>query len=479
MKYHSEVRVNLPKGIQVSLKGNRFLSVFFFTHVGFAIILGRLFAFAPDEGGYLYTFNNLYGTSVDPNPQYNSGWITAPKIFLWIMYLPAKLLTVIGLPDYLSIRILSIILATAALYLMLDIHRHTKFSPKFTQKSIFIFFFIPSIFLWTSVGLRESFIILEIAAFLAGMNFLMQEKNKRAIILLFLGSYGLISTKNYLWACLMIAVAVSCCFFLFQGINRQKILKFLLAGLLVPVISFASTTSVYALNFIFNSDINAIGQRSGDSISQVYVELPGTGTGSKPIKELITFHGDYSLIALHNYLLENPKALFSRVLGVFQIDKEILRIWDEKIALGLVHKDKQVGSDTSSLNGHILVPGDISNPLSMIWPAFVFLCGPFPLVGNPGLAATISSFESPLWWSLYLLLIFQFIRFRKTKFFRDPQILFTLIFLVGEIAFSALVEVNLGTSFRHRSIILIPLVFVFLRLAQRAKELEDLNDGII
>ena len=138
-----------------------------------------------------------------------------------------------------------------------------------------------------------------------------------------------------------------------------------------------------------------------------------------------------------------------------------------------------MGSDTSSLNGHILVPGDISNPISMIWPAFVFLCGPFPLIGNPGLAATISSFESPLWWSLYLLLIFQFIRFRKTKFFRDPQILFTLIFLVGEIAFSALVEVNLGTSFRHRSIILIPLVFVFLRLAQRAKELEDLNDGII
>ena len=38
-------------------------------------------------------------------------------------------------------------------------------------------FFIPSVFLWTSVGLRESFIIAEITLFLAGLNFLFQEKS--------------------------------------------------------------------------------------------------------------------------------------------------------------------------------------------------------------------------------------------------------------------------------------------------------------
>ena len=135
--------------------------------------------------------------------------------------------------------------------------------------------------------------------------------------------------------------------------------------------------------------------------------------------------------------------------------------------------------DISSLNGHILEPGKITDPLSMLWPAFVFLCGPFPFIGDPGIAVGISSFESPLWWAFYALVIFQFIRFRKVKFLRDPQILFTLIFLVGEIAFSALVEVNLGTSFRHRSILLVPLVFLFVRLGQRAKEQKDLELGAI
>ena len=56
--------------------------------------------------------------------------------------------------------------------------------------------------------------------------------------------------------------------------------------------------------------------------------------------------------------------------------------------------------------------------------------------------------------------------------------MFTLIFLAGEIAFSTLVEVNLGTSFRHRSILLVPLVFLYVRLVQRAKEQKDLELGI-
>ena len=194
---------------------------------------------------------------------------------------------------------------------------------------------------------------------------------------------------------------------------------------------------------------------------------------------MITFHGDYTLIALHFYLIDNPDSSFSRILGLLNLDTQIQSLWEEKVQSGLISETNQVGKDTSSFNGHILEPGKISDPLSMLWPTFVFLCGPFPFIGDPGIAVGIASLESPLWWALYALVIFQFIRFRRVKFLRDPQILFTLIFLAGEIAFSALVEVNLGTSFRHRSITLVPLVFLFVRLAQRAKEQQDLEIGVI
>ena len=470
---------------------NKFLSLFTIAHVFFGVALGRLYALAPDESGYLYTFNNLYGNSSDPNPQYNSGWITAPKAFLWIAYLPAKVVTYIGVPDYLAIRFLSIALTLFSIIVFHKVFLNSKSSTKWSSRWIFLSYLIPSVFLWTTVGLRESFIIAELAAFLAGVNLIFRQKTLTGSVLIVFGSYGLLSTKSYLWACLILASLISIAAYLVLRINLKLILKFIAAAIVIPLALFASTTSIYALNFILQSDVSEVGQRSGDSVTQIYVDGSGnsngiggekpnvdTGdvdTGENGITEeepkLITFHGDFTLIALYFYLQDYPNSIFTKVFTVFKLKDKVEQIWAEKIKLGLVYEDSQIGADTSSLNGHILTPGEINKPLSLLWPAFVFLCGPFPFVGDPGLAAAIASFESPLWWALYLILILQFVRFRKTKFFVDPPMILAVIFTLGVIAFSALVEVNLGTSFRHRSVLLVPIIFMFLRLRQRASEL--------
>ena len=466
--------------INYLLAQNKLFSLFTIAHVFFGVTLGRLYALAPDESGYLYTFNNLYGNSSDPNPQYNSGWITAPKVFLWIAYLPAKVITYIGVPDYLAIRFLSIALTLFSIIVFHKVFLNSKSSNTWSNRLIFLSYLIPSVFLWTTVGLRESFIIAELAAFLAGMNLIFRNKILIGAALLSCGSYGLLSTKSYLWACLILASLISIAAYLFLRINLKIILKFIAAAIVIPLALFASTTSIYALNFILQSDVSEVGQRSGDSVTQIYVdgsgnsngiggEKPNVDTGEEP--KLITFHGDFTLIALYFYLQDYPNSIFTKVFTVFKLKDKVEQIWAEKIKLGLVYEDSQIGADTSSLNGHILTPGEITKPLSLLWPAFVFLCGPFPFVGDPGLAAAIASFESPLWWALYLILILQFVRFRKTKFFVDPPMILAVIFTLGIIAFSALVEVNLGTSFRHRSVLLVPIIFMFLRLRQRASEL--------
>ena len=456
------------------------IASFFLIHVIFSFFLGRQYAFAPDESNYLSTFDNLYGSTTIENPQILSGWISAPKAFLWLSYLPARILNLVGVPNYLSIRVLSIILACLTVYLLMDILDRSSIHGKVHSKLIFSVFFIPSIFLWTSTGLRESFIMAEIAIFLVGLNHLFLKENRRAVLFLIVGSYGLLSTKSYLWAVLMLSLLLFSSLMVYQNSNRRRIWLLFAAGLIAPALIFLSTTSLYAINFIFSSSISAAGERTGDSVSKVYVDTTGTGsTGTGSTGTVVTFHGDFTLIAFYSYLVENPNSILSKTFRAFGLTEKIQKIWDDKIALGLVSKDNQVGSDSSSLNGHILEPGTLSKPLSMIGPALVFLFGPFPFLGNPGIAVAIASFESLLWWVFYTVVIFQFIRFRKTSFLRDPQILFTLIFLTGEVFFSALVEVNLGTSFRHRSIILVPLVFLYVRLAQRAaeqkeKELEDI-----
>ncbi|MEI6096200.1 MAG: hypothetical protein WCR08_12205, partial [Gammaproteobacteria bacterium] len=193
---------------------NTLIVAFIAVHTLFAIFLGRLYALAPDEVGYIYTFNNVYTLPIGTSSQSGSGWITAPTLFLWVAYLPAKFLNMLGVPDYLSIRILSIFLASISLYLLLEILRKGQSVGRYSQKAIVAVFFIPSVFLWTSVGLRESFIIVEVAVFLAGLNYLVQGMNRKGMLLLFLGSYGLVSTKNYLWACLMVALILSAILFL-------------------------------------------------------------------------------------------------------------------------------------------------------------------------------------------------------------------------------------------------------------------------
>jgi len=471
--------------IKGALVLNQWLGYFFLVHVFFAVSLGRIYVIAPDEVAYISTFNQVYTLPMSTVAQSESGWITAPTVFLWIVYFPAKVLNMTGVPDYLSVRILSILITSLSLYIFLNIQKGSQFASKFSKVITFAVFFIPSIFLWSSIGLRESFIIAELAVFMAGFNFLMKGRNRKGILLLFIGSYGLVSTKNYLWACLIVTLILCSIVFLIQGSKRRQMIIFIIAGFIAPLIAFAATTSPYALNFILHSNISEVGARSGDSITQVYVDssgaesakgsCSGSGRVSTSTKQLITFHGDSTMVALHCYITDNPEALFTKISKVIHLDRKIQSSWEGKVAQALANRDNSVGSDDSSLNEHILEPGKMARPWTLIWPAFIFLFGPFPFIGDPGIVTFISSLESPLWWVFYAIVIFQFVRFRRINFLQDPQIFFTLVFLAGEIAFSALIEVNLGTSFRHRSILLVPLLFLYVRLAQRAEEQKDLK----
>jgi hypothetical protein len=463
----------------LAIKRERFLLFFFFSHVAFAMFLGRLFAFAPDEGGYLYTFNNLYNPSLDENPQLKSGWITAPKSFLWISYLPAKLLNLLGVPDYLSIRILSVILGTLTLYLLKNVVTNSSYMKNISQKIIYVFFFIPSVFLWTTVGLRESFIFMQIALFLSGVNLLVMNKNRVGITLLFLGSYGLVSTKNYLWLCLMIALVLSIIVFTIRGGNSSITFKVLMAGILAPLVFFLSTTSIYALSFILKTDISTIGERTSYSSTTFdkNSELGGSNTSETgdidggPIElpseeENFTVYGDTTLISLYSYLIANPNSANTLALKAFGLEEKIKELRNESILVAQNQSKLSVHGASPTQEDQILSPAKISQPLTFIPAVTVFLFGPVPFNGEQTLGVRLASFESPLWWLLYGLVIFQFVRFRSKKIFSDLPLLIATLFLLGEVLMSAIIEVNIGTSFRHRSIILIPLIFIFVRLPQ-------------
>ncbi len=478
---------------------NSILLVYFLTHVSFSTILGRNFLLAPDEGGYLYTFNNLYGNSIDQNPQLSSGWITAPKFFLWMMYAPAKILNIFGVPDYLAIRYLSIALGALTIHFLLKCSPDRRDYRRFSLTNPLLIFFVPSIFLWNSIGLRESFIIAELALFFLGANYFFQDEEKKGIILSFLGSFGLLATKNYLWVCLSIAILLTCIFFRVLKVNGSRALKFIVTTILLPLTLFGATSSIYVLEFIIGGSITAVGERSGESVTTILIDTgkvknqtgdgsenqtgdgsenqtgdgsenqTGDGsenqTGDDNDKEMVTLFGDSTLISLKTYLDGNPNSRLTKLLELIGAKDEINRVWNKKLREALANGNVKV-KEKPSINNDILKPGKLDNPLSVIRAACIFLFGPFPFLGDPSLSIQILSFESPMWWAFFLGVFVQVFRHRHTRFYLEPTIALAAIFLFGEILFSALVEVNLGTSFRHRSIIVVPLVYLCFRIGR-------------
>jgi hypothetical protein len=463
--------------IKKLLKKNLLTLSFFSIHIFFAIFLGRFYVLAPDEKSYLNTFNNIFTLTSNSSDQALPGWTSAPRFFLWIVYLPAKILNLIGIPDFLSIRILSIILATISLYYILNLLERINQKKKISQGVIFATFSIPSVFIWTSLGLRESFLIFELTIFFVGMNILFKERSKKGPIFLFLASYSLICTKSYLWACLMIAVILGTAIIYFWGQMHKQAGKLLVIGFILPLVTFSTTASPTLLNFVYQSSISDTGSRSGDSINEVFTHSLGESLNTKKNldNEPVTLNGNYTLIAINSFLAKNPNALLSKTLQAFSLDTKVKEELDEALKQNLIEDKQGNKNDVSLQRSHILEVGELSRPISIIWPAFMFLFGPFPFIDNSGFTIGLSAFESPLWWILYFLIIAQFFRFRKTKFWRDPSILIAFIFFIGFVLASALVEVNQGTSFRHRSILIVPLLFLYARLTQRATEQKALE----
>ena len=136
------------KTIFASFIGRYWLVIVFFTlHVALAIVIGPTSIFAHDEQGYLYTLNHLYGAQIDTNPQYGSGWISTSKPFLWLAYLPAKIMILLNFPDYLALRILSIMTITICLLVMRHLQVQSGVSSR-RLHALVLWFSIPSIFIW-------------------------------------------------------------------------------------------------------------------------------------------------------------------------------------------------------------------------------------------------------------------------------------------------------------------------------------------
>lgn len=515
---------------------SRLLYFFVGAHLFFAIFLGEIFSFAPDEAGYLRNFSQLYKAGFSSAGL--MGWQETPIIFLRIIYAPASLLHLVGVPSYLSIRMLSILTSAVALYLLMCLWRFSKPADKNPRRYLLVLAFTPSVFLWTSLGLRESFIFLSLAMIGTGIYLLSQNYRNQGPVLTFLGFWLLLNAKNYLFVLAALAIIIQV---MVRVIRQYKVLKldsFLLIAVVLPLIIYPPGARTIA------QDIWTQAKDSAQSIATPTPTLTSSptpsSTGGKsatsvpnatPTPVVVQDPGQ-TFTSLAFELDKHPKSFFSRVMKEVGIQKLIdsganptptinpTPTASQSVAAiptpsASPEKSTVVIPSASSKPTKITTPtpkgstsaspvapaspiplaspkkthtavvihtrnasrmnvtrAHLRDPASVVIRAGGFIFTPFPLIDNGSLFLDISAFEAPFWWFMYITFGIAVWRRFKRKEL-DELALFAASFIGMFVVFSALTENNVGTMIRHRSVILIPVLLLALPLTKRRVDLSD------
>ena len=183
-----------------------FFTAYIGLHVTFSVLLGNITAFAPDELRYVKIFTLLY-TDGFTSDVAGFGDVWTP--WLRVIYFPAKILTLVGFSNVYAIRFLSIGFATLATYFIVKLaHINNRDSSSF-RIALILISFVPSVFLWSSIGLRESLLYVEIAAILFFLSRLNEKPEIRSVLGFGISIFSLAITKNYVFVLFLFAIGMT------------------------------------------------------------------------------------------------------------------------------------------------------------------------------------------------------------------------------------------------------------------------------
>jgi hypothetical protein len=440
-----------------------FFTAYIGLHVTFSILLGNITAFAPDENLYKGIFSRMYSAGFTSDVLGFSG---AWEPWLRLIYLPAKLLTYLGFTDLLAVRFLAIGCSALATFLLIEVARDNGRNDRVFKAAIIAISFIPTVFLWSSIGLRESFLYLEISAILYFLSRIKDEIDIRNILGLAFSVYSLSMTKNYIFILFLFAFIPT--LFVFSFIKRKRLVTHILILIitviplafnpeLVPAISGYFKTQVTKVDSIENGDMNNDGRC--DSFE------PCANGNEDPLQYVAT--GGMTVHALLGELERDPNTTVARIANTLGITAKLEAISKSAI---VAETDKLVLENQKKLS---LQQAGLTKPLQVLESSAKFLLIPFIFIDNGSLFLNIQSIETPIWlfiYGLFFVGLYQLAR-RRREF--DYAVMMAMLFAFEFVAISALTEINVGTALRHRSLLLIPILVIWV--ARKKTEIKKTN----
>jgi len=390
-------------------------------------------AFAPDETNYLSIFKILYRS--DFSMLNLAGWPPGSENVVRILYFPAKILNLVGVSELLSIRIQAVGYTISAALMLYIMASDTSFLGFSSRKWITFSLLIPSVFLWGSLGLRENLIQFFLVGSIYTITNFLRTNSKKYLVVLMLLSIGLYITKGYLFIILFLSIIMACVFLTIKSRKVELGYYLIVISLLIPLALFPSITKS---NFESARYFTSVATQSsietnlpGEVVINSFDEFKATGQTSQDL-----------LLQIKN----NPIFFFlASKIGLFNALKRT-----SEIPPG-ASNEEAIERHDARMN---FKAAKVGEPLGVLFGSGRFLFTPIPFVDSGSFFLNILAVESFAWYAIYLfyiLLIGKLIfRGREIGFPLVSLIFFTIFFVV----ISALIEVNTGTSIRHRSILL-------------------------
>ena len=171
--------------------------------------------------------------------------------------------------------------------------------------------------------------------------------------------------------------------------------------------------------------------------------------------------------ALLGELERDPNTILARFATLLGITAKLEAI--SKAAI-VVETDKSVVENKKQLS---LQQAGLKKPLQVLESSAKFLLVPFIFMDNGSLFLNIQSIETPIWlfiYGLFFVGLYQIVRRRHEL---DYAVMMATLFAIEFVAISALTEINVGTALRHRSLLLIPILVIWL--ARKKTEIKKID----
>ena len=419
-------------------------------------------ALAPDEGGYAEIARLV--ASEQPTTSYGGLYFNSRTLVL-----PAVVVNNFGIDPLSSVRIIASIygaltLILVAFLIIQSVNKHSSHSELTLKRSnliirlFIVFAFLPSHLLWSMLGLRESpmefWVLCSLSAIFLGVN--LQEKVTLPIALLLTISITLLfnTRPQVAWV-----LTVTILLFLIFSTKRRVSLALALLTLISSGVGYASVVvqkqDVYAL---VATDGNATDASATDTLAC-----------QKANQKLMLRGEEYKCIKV----------------GVRRDLSNLRSPWktldNEAIAIPDRHKGNQVAAASviQTLPCPVTERSETDKFLCLAWRspymAATFLFRPLVGIDTTSASSFIAAIENIAWLGAFVFIIIMIIKKRRLAFIGPlaPSLIFFVLYCVGAGSY----EGNMGTAFRHKSLILWVILLLLASVIVAEKRPKSRNES--